>query len=69
MDRHRPAWHPPAADGHGVDRRIPPENLRRVKHMQRAFEFSSRGHNCLPTTEIYLNLSPEDVIREFKEKW
>jgi len=23
----------------------------------------------LTTTEIYLNLSPEDVIREFREKW
>jgi hypothetical protein len=23
----------------------------------------------LPTTEIYLNLSPEDVVREFREKW
>jgi integrase/recombinase XerD len=27
------------------------------------------GHDRLGTTEIYLNLSPEDVIREFKEKW
>lgn len=27
------------------------------------------GHDHLATTEIYLNLSPEDVIREFKEKW
>jgi integrase/recombinase XerD len=27
------------------------------------------GHDRLTTTEIYLNLSPEDVIREFKEKW
>jgi len=27
------------------------------------------GHDRLVTTEIYLNLSPEDVIREFKEKW
>ena len=27
------------------------------------------GHDHLTTTEIYLNLSPEDVIREFKEKW
>jgi integrase/recombinase XerD len=23
----------------------------------------------LTTTEIYLNLSPEDVVREFREKW
>ncbi len=27
------------------------------------------GHDRLATTEIYLNLSPEEVIREFKEKW
>jgi integrase/recombinase XerD len=27
------------------------------------------GHDRLSTTEIYLNLSPEDVIREFQQKW
>ncbi len=27
------------------------------------------GHDRLATTEIYLNLSPEDVVREFREKW
>jgi integrase/recombinase XerD len=27
------------------------------------------GHDRLTTTEIYLNLSPEDVIREFYSKW
>jgi integrase/recombinase XerD len=27
------------------------------------------GHDRLATTEIYLNLSPEDVIREFHQKW
>lgn len=27
------------------------------------------GHDHLATTEIYLNLSPEDVLREYKEKW
>jgi integrase/recombinase XerD len=27
------------------------------------------GHDRLTTTEIYLNLSPEDVIREFHQKW
>jgi integrase/recombinase XerD len=27
------------------------------------------GHDRLATTEIYLNLSPEDVIREFHRKW
>ena len=27
------------------------------------------GHDWLTTTEIYLNLSPEDAIREFLDKW
>jgi integrase/recombinase XerD len=27
------------------------------------------GHDRLTTTEIYLNLSPEDAIREFEGKW
>ena len=27
------------------------------------------GHDRIQTTEIYMNLSPEDVIREFEEKW
>ena len=27
------------------------------------------GHDRLTTTEIYLNLSPEDAIREFLNKW
>ena len=27
------------------------------------------GHDRLTTTEIYLNLSPEQVLREFQEKW
>jgi integrase/recombinase XerD len=27
------------------------------------------GHDYLSTTQIYLNLSPEDVVREFRQKW
>jgi len=27
------------------------------------------GHDRLTTTEIYSNLSPEEVLREFLEKW
>jgi integrase/recombinase XerD len=27
------------------------------------------GHDRLATTETYLNLSPEDAIREFQNKW
>jgi len=27
------------------------------------------GHDRLTTTEIYLNLSPEEVVKEFQNKW
>jgi integrase/recombinase XerD len=27
------------------------------------------GHDRLTTTEIYLTLSPEEVLPEFREKW
>jgi integrase/recombinase XerD len=27
------------------------------------------GHDRLTTTEVYLNLLPEEVVREFQEKW
>jgi integrase/recombinase XerD len=27
------------------------------------------GHDRLTTTEIYLNISPEEVIKEFQSKW
>jgi len=27
------------------------------------------SHDRLTTTEVYPNLSPEEVIREFREKW
>jgi integrase/recombinase XerD len=27
------------------------------------------GHDRLTTTEVYLNLSLEEVVREFREKW
>lgn len=27
------------------------------------------GHDRLTTTGIYLNLSPEEVIKEFRAKW
>jgi hypothetical protein len=29
----------------------------------------SQNYQTLTTTEIYLNLSPEDVVKEFNEKW
>ncbi len=36
-------------------------SLRTLQHLL--------GHNRLETTAIYLNLSPENVVREFREKW
>ena len=27
------------------------------------------GHDTLSTTEIYLNISPEEVIKEYQNKW
>jgi len=27
------------------------------------------GHDHLTTTQIYLNMSPEDVLREYEDKW
>lgn len=27
------------------------------------------GHDRIGTTEIYMNVSPEDVVKEFREKW
>ena len=27
------------------------------------------GHDHIQTTEIYMNLSPEDAIREFQDRW
>jgi hypothetical protein len=41
-----------------VRKDIPPPALQRLL-----------GHDRLATTEIYLNLSPEDVVREFRDKW
>jgi len=27
------------------------------------------GHDRMTTTEMYRNLSPEDIVREFQAKW
>ena len=27
------------------------------------------GHDRITTTEIYMNVSPEDVVKEFRDKW
>ena len=44
------------------------EMVKREGISTRALQ-SLLGHDRLTTTEIYLNLSPEDAIREFLEKW
>jgi integrase len=57
-------------------RRVTPHVLRHtfaVAAVQKGISTASLqrllGHDHLATNEIYLNLSPEDVVREFREKW
>jgi integrase/recombinase XerD len=59
-----------------IQRKVSPHVLRHtfsVTAIQKGISLPSLqrllGHDRLTTTEIYLNLSPEEVIREFKEKW
>jgi integrase/recombinase XerD len=59
-----------------ISRTVTPHVLRHtfaVAAVQKGISLPSLqrllGHDHLATTEIYLNLSPEDVVREFKEKW
>ena len=60
----------------GISRPVSPHVLRHtfaVTAIQKGISTRALqeilGHDHLATTEIYLNLSPEDVIREYKEKW
>ncbi len=59
-----------------ISRPVSPHVLRHtfaVTAVQRNISLPSLqrllGHDHLGTTQIYLNLSPEEVIREFNEKW
>ncbi len=59
-----------------ISRPVTPHVLRHtfaVTAVQRNISLPSLqrllGHDHLGTTQIYLNLSPEEVIREFNEKW
>ncbi len=59
-----------------ISRPVSPHVLRHtfsVTVIQRGISLPSLqrllGHDHLGTTQIYLNLSPEEVIREFNEKW
>ncbi len=63
-------------DKAGIAKNVSPYVLRRIFSIDcikkgiftRALQ-SLLGHDRLATTEIYLNLSPEDAIREFLNKW
>ncbi len=59
-----------------ISRPVSPHVLRHtfaVTAVQRNISLPSLqrllGHDRLGTTQIYLNVSPEEVIREFNEKW
>lgn len=60
----------------GITKKVSPHVLRHTfaimcikKGISTRALMSLMGHDHLSTTEIYLNMSPEDIIKEFKEKW
>lgn len=64
------------AERAGISRPVSPHVLRHtfsVTAVRRGIGLPALqrllGHSNLATTQIYLNLSPEDVVREFNEKW
>ena len=59
-----------------INRPVTPHGLRytfAVAAVQKGISLPARqrlfGHDRLPTAEISLTLSPEEVIREFRKKW
>ncbi len=59
-----------------ISRKVSPHVLRHtfsVTAVQKGISLPALqrllGHDHLATTEIYLNLSPEQVIKEFIDKW
>jgi len=64
------------ADKAGISKPVSPHVLRHTFSVNcikkgistRALQ-TLLGHDRLTTTELYLNLSPEDAIREFLDKW
>lgn len=64
------------ADKSGISKPVSPHVLRHTFSVNcikkgvstRALQ-TLLGHDRLTTTELYLNLSPEDAIREFMDKW
>jgi len=64
------------ADKAGISKPVSPHVLRHTfsvncikKGISTRALMAFLGHDRLATTEIYLNLSPEDAIREFQNKW
>jgi len=64
------------ADKAGISKPVSPHVLRHTfavncikKDISTRALQSLLGHDRLAITEIYLNLSPEDAIREFINKW
>jgi len=60
----------------GITKKISPHVLRHTfavncikKNISTRALQTLLGHDHLATTEIYMNLSPEDVCREFTTKW
>lgn len=60
----------------GITKKVSPHVLRHtfaIMCIKRGIStralMSLMGHDHLSTTEIYLNMSPEDIIKEFEEKW
>lgn len=60
----------------GITKRTTPHVLRHTfaimcikKGISTRALMSLMGHDNLSTTEIYLNMSPEDIIKEFREKF
>ena len=60
----------------GITKRITPHVLRHTfaimcirKGISTRSLMGLMGHDNLSTTEIYLNMSPEDIIKEFRDKF
>jgi integrase/recombinase XerD len=65
-----------AANRAAISRKVSPHVLRHtfsVTAILKGISLPSLqrllGHDRLTTTEIYLNISPEEVIKEFQSKW
>lgn len=64
------------ADRAGITRKVSPHVLRHTfavtcirKGMSTRTVQELLGHERLETTEVYMKWSPEDVLRDFRDKW